>query len=288
MPSMDEIEIMNLKSYKKLFSKALTNQYSKKEIDSLFYVLVDFYLGISRIKFIQEPMFFLSKNKINLLDSKLKLIKNKMPIQYVTGKVLHKKLTFYLNENVLIPRPETVELCDWIISDQKNKISILDIGTGSGLISIILKKYLDNSNVEAWDKSIKALEIAKKNSLVNNVKINFKEVDVLKKIEFNNKYDLIVSNPPYVDKSEIPSIDVSVSKFEPHSAIFVDGDDNLVFYKKIIEFSKVALNDLGVLYLECHTDRIKSIKNLLKINNFKKITIKEDLNGRERMIKAYK
>ncbi len=279
---------MNLKSYKKLFLKSLLNQYSKREIDSLFYILIDFYLGINRIKYIQNPMYLLSINNINLLDSKLKLIKNRMPIQYITGRVLHKKLTFYLNENVLIPRAETIELCNWIISDQKNKITILDIGTGSGLISIILKKYLDNSNVEAWDISIKALEIAKKNSLVNNLKINFNKVDVLKKIEINNKYDLIVSNPPYVDKSEIPNIDVSVSKFEPHSAIFVDGDDNLVFYKKIIEFSKVALNELGVLYLECHTDRIKSIKNLLKINNFKKIMIKEDLNGRERMIKAYK
>ena len=252
-------------------------------------ILLSKVLNKSREKILTNLDQKINKRKILVFkDYLLRRSKNE-PIAYILEEKEFWSKNFKVNKDTLIPRPETELLVDKVLKIyEEKKISILDIGTGSGLISIILKKYLDNSNVEAWDKSIKALEIAKKNSLVNNLKINFKEVDVLKKIEFNNKYDLIVSNPPYVDKSEITSIDVSVSKFEPHSAIFVDGDDNLVFYKKIIEFSKVALNDLGVLYLECHTDRIKSIKNLLKINNFKKIMIKEDLNGRERMIKAYK
>ena len=278
---------MNLKNFKLFFSHNLKNKYSAEEIDSLYFNIIEFYLGVSKIKYIQNPLLKIPDLKFNELSSKIELLKNNTPIQYILGEVNHKNLVFKITKDVLIPRPETLELCDWIISSTKKKCDILDIGTGSGLIAIILKKYVNQSRVFAWDNSIKALEIAKKNSLDNNLEINFKELDILKKIQIKDKFDVIVSNPPYVDKSEILSIDDNVKKFEPHSAIFVENDDNLIFYKKIIEFSKVALNRLGVLYLECHSDRIKSVSNLLKINNFRKIKIREDLYGRERMIKAF-
>ena len=286
MSCLDEIKTMTLKSLKKIFSNCLNEYYSHEEINTLFYILIEFYLGINKINYVQDPIYIISEKNISLIESKIKMIQKKIPVQYIIGEVEHKNIKFKLNKNVLIPRPETIELCDWIIFNQKNKCKILDIGTGSGLIALILKKYITGSIVHAWDKSPLILKIAKENAVKNNLEINFKIVDILKNLKVNDKFDLIVSNPPYVDKSEMQLIDESIVKYEPHSAIFVEGNDNLIFYKKIIQYSKDALNSDGVLYLECHTDRINFVKNILKINNFKNIKIKEDFFGRKRMIKA--
>jgi len=286
MSCLDEIKTMTVKLLKKIFSNCLNEHYSKEEINTLFYIMIEIYLGISKINYVQDPLHIISKKNISLIESKIKMIQKKIPIQYIIGEVEHKNIKFKLNKNVLIPRPETIELCDWIIFNQKNTCKILDIGTGSGLIALILKKYVTGSIVHAWDKSPSTIKIAKENAVINNLKINFKIVDILKTLKVNDKFDLIVSNPPYVDKSEMQLMDESIVKYEPHSAIFVDGNDNLIFYKKIIQYSKDALNSNGVLYLECHTDRINFVKNILKINNFKNIKIKEDLFGRKRMIKA--
>ena len=286
MSCLDEIKTMTLKLLKKIFSNSLIEYYSQEEINTLFYILIEFYLGINKINYIQDPLYIISKKNISLIESKIKMIQKKIPIQYIIGEVEHKNIKFKVNKYVLIPRPETIELCDWIIFNQKNKCKILDIGTGSGLIALILKKYITSSIVHAWDKSPLILKIAKENALKNNIEINFKIVDILKNVKVNDKFDIIVSNPPYVDKSEMQFIDESIVKYEPHSAIFVEGNDNLIFYKKIIQYSKDALNSDGVLYLECHTDRINFVKNILKINNFKNIKIKEDFFGRKRMIKA--
>jgi len=286
MSCLDEIKTMTVKSLKKIFSNCLNEHYSKEEINTLFYIMIEIYLGISKINYVQDPLHIISKKNISLIESKIKMIQKKIPIQYIIGEVEHKNIKFKLNKNVLIPRPETIELCDWIIFNQKNTCKILDIGTGSGLIALILKKYVTGSIVHAWDKSPSTIKIAKENAVKNNLKINFKIVDIFKTLKVNDKFDLIVSNPPYVDKSEMQLMDESIVKYEPHSAIFVDGNDNLIFYKKIIQYSKDALNSNGVLYLECHTDRINFVKNILKINNFKNIKIKEDLFGRKRMIKA--
>tara|TARA_B100001057_G_scaffold89195_2_gene85392 strand:- start:771 stop:1610 length:840 start_codon:yes stop_codon:yes gene_type:complete len=279
---------MNLKFFKKYFHDELINLYSTEELNSLFFVLINYYLEISKIKYIQNPQKQINKSKIKKLFSKIKLLKENMPIQYVIGEVVHKKLKFYLNKNVLIPRPETEELCNWVISS-KNKINrILDIGTGSGFIAIILKKFINDCEVEAWDNSREALKVAKKNAKNNNVKINFKHRDILDNDIPSSRFDVIVSNPPYVDYSEKNQINSRVKDFEPHDAIFVNHDDNMIFYKKIIEKSKRLLNQNGVLYFESHSSRINILENMLKINNFKRIIIKEDLLGKKRMVSAQK
>ena len=279
---------MNLKSFKKYFNDELINLYSKEELNSLFFVLINYYLEISKIKYIQNPQKQINKSKIKKLLSKIKLLKENMPIQYVIGEVVHKKLKFYLNKNVLIPRPETEELCNWVISS-KNKINhILDIGTGSGFIAIILKKFINDCEVEAWDNSTEALKVAKRNAKNNNVKINFKHIDILDNDIPSSGFDVIVSNPPYVDYREKNQINARVKDFEPNDAIFVNHDDNMIFYKKIIEKSKRLLNQNGVLYFESHSSRINILENMLKINNFKRIIIKEDLFGKKRMISAQK
>ena len=279
---------MNLKSFKKYFHDELKDLYSLEELDSLFFILINYYLEISKIAYIQNPQKLLNKSIIKKIFSKIKLLKENMPIQYVIGEVVHKKLKFYLNKNVLIPRPETEELCNWVISSTNKNNRILDIGTGSGFIAIILKKFINDCEVEAWDISKEALKVAKKNAKTNNVKIDFKQVDILENNISSSKFDVIVSNPPYVDYCEKNQINSRVKDYEPHDAIFVDHDDNMIFYKKIIEKSERLLNQNGVLYFESHSSRINILENMLKINNFKRIIIKEDLFGKKRMISAQK
>jgi len=279
---------MNLKSFKKYFHDELKDLYSLEELDSLFFILINYYLQISKIAYIQNPQKQLNKLNIKNFFSKIKLLKENMPIQYVIGEVVHKKLKFNLNKSVLIPRPETEELCNWVISSKNKKNRILDIGTGSGFIAIILKKFIHDCEVEAWDISREALKLAKKNANTNNVKIDFKQVDILENNISSSRFDVIVSNPPYVDYREKNQINSRVKNYEPHDAIFVDHDDNMIFYKKIIEKSERLLKQNGVLYFESHSSRINILENMLKINNFKRIIIKEDLFGKKRMISAQK
>ena len=279
---------MNLKSFKKYFHDELKDLYSLEELDSLFFILINYYLEISKIAYIQNPLKKLNKSNIKKIISKIKLLKQNMPIQYVIGEVVHKKLKFSLNKNVLIPRPETEELCNWVISSTNKNNRILDIGTGSGFIAIILKKFINDCKVEAWDISKEALKVAKKNAKTNNVKIDFKQVDILENNISSSRFDVIVSNPPYVDYCEKNQINSRVKDYEPHDAIFVDHDDNMIFYKKIIEKSERLLNQNGILYFESHSSRINILENMLKINNFKRIIIREDLFGKKRMISAQK
>lgn len=279
---------MNLKSFKKYFHDELKDLYSLEELDSLFFILINYYLEISKIAYIQNPQKQLNKLNIKNFFSKIKLLKENMPIQYVIGEVVHKKLKFNLNKSVLIPRPETEELCNWVISSTNKNNRILDIGTGSGFIAIILKKFIHDCEVEAWDISREALKLAKKNANTNNVKIDFKQVDILENNISSSRFDVIVSNPPYVDYCEKNQINSRVKDYEPHDAIFVDHDDNMIFYKKIIEKSERLLKQNGVLYFESHSSRINILENMLKINNFKRIIIKEDLFGKKRMISAQK
>ena len=279
---------MNLKSFKKYLHDELKDLYSLEELDSLFFILINYYLEISKIAYIQNPQKLINKSIIKKIFSKIKLLKENMPIQYVIGEVVHKKLKFYLNKNVLIPRPETEELCNWVISSTNKNNRILDIGTGSGFIAIILKKFIDDCEVEAWDISKEALKVAKKNAKTNNVEIDFKQVDILENNISSSRFDVIVSNPPYVDYCEKNQINSRVKDYEPNDAIFVDHYDNMIYYKKIIEKSEILLNKNGVLYFESHSSRINILENMLKINNFKRIIIKEDLFGKKRMISAQK
>ena len=288
MPCLDDTRLMKLVSLKSYFNDELHHSYSAGEIDSLFFTIISFYLDLSKLDYLQYPNLEINEMKIQSICNKVKLLSKNMPIQYVLGEVVHKNLKFFLNKNVLIPRPETEELCDWVISSIRKKSYILDIGTGSGFIAIILKKYISNAKVEAWDISTKAIELAKKNAKINNIDVDFKIVDILKKNNVSTKFDVIVSNPPYVDVNEKSMIDSKVKDFEPHSAIFVESDDNMIFYKNIITKSKTLLKKNGFLYFESHSSRINILENMLKINNFKRIIIKEDLFGNKRMISAQK
>ena len=286
MSCLDVKKTMKLKELKELTQVKLLKIYGIEESRSIFHLLLNEFLGIDVINFHINCDKKISLDSLNLFNEKISLIEKEIPVQYVIGHVMIEGLKIFVNKSVLIPRPETVDLCNWIIQKKLNDQVILDIGTGSGLIALFLKKNSNNCVIHAWDNSEKALRIAKKNSKQNYLYINFNNVDILKKNDHTIKFDIIVSNPPYVHKKEKNLISNVVLKNEPSEAIFVSSDDDLLFYKTIINFSKSHLKQKGIIYFECHKETINQVKNLLIINKFTDIEIKKDSFGINRMIKA--
>ena len=286
MSCLDVKKTMKLKELKELTQVKLLKIYGIEESRSIFHLLLNEFLGIDVINFHINCDKKISLDSLNLFNEKISLIEKEIPVQYVIGHVMIEGLKIFVNKSVLIPRPETVDLCNWIIQKKLNDQVILDIGTGSGLIALFLKKNSNNCVIHAWDNSEKALRIAKKNAKQNYLDINFNNVDILKKHDHTIKFDIIVSNPPYVHKKEKNLISNVVLKNEPSEAIFVNSDDDLLFYKTIINFSKSHLKQKGIIYFECHKETINQVKNLLIINKFTDIEIKKDSFGINRMIKA--
>ena len=286
MSCLDVKKTMKLKELKELTQAKLLKIYGIEESRSIFYILLNEFLGIDVINFHINGDKKISLDSLNLFNEKISLIEKEIPVQYVIGHVMIEGLKIFVNKSVLIPRPETVDLCNWILQKKLNDQVILDVGTGSGLIALFLKKNSNNCVIHAWDNSEKALRIAKKNAKQNYLDINFNNVDILKKHDHTIKFDIIVSNPPYVHKKEKNLISNVVLKNEPIEAIFVNSDDDLLFYKTIINFSKSHLKKKGIIYFECHKETINQVKNLLIINKFTDIEIKKDSFGINRMIKA--
>ena len=286
MSCLDVKKTMKLKELKELTQAKLLKIYGIEESRSIFHLLLNEFLGIDVINFHVNYDKKISLDSVNLFNEKISLIEKEIPVQYVIGHVIIEGLKIFVNKSVLIPRPETVDLCNWITQKKLNDQVILDIGTGSGLIALFLKKNSNNCVIHAWDNSEKALRIAKKNAKQNYLDINFNNVDILKKYDHTIKFDIIVSNPPYVHKKEKNLISNVVLKNEPSEAIFVNSDDDLLFYKTIINFSKSHLKQKGIIYFECHKETINQVKNLLIINKFTDIEIKKDSFGINRMIKA--
>ncbi|WP_141882971.1 peptide chain release factor N(5)-glutamine methyltransferase, partial [Flavobacterium psychrophilum] len=218
-------------------------------------------------------------------------LKEQKPIQYILGETQFFGLPFYVNENTLIPRPETEELVEWIIKENlkisslKN-LKILDIGTGSGCIAISLAKNLPNASVFAIDVSDKALATAQKNAVLNEVDITFIEKNILQTEDLNQEFDIIVSNPPYVRNLEKKEIHKNVLEYEPHLALFVEDNDSLLFYRKITELATRNLSNNGQLYFEINQYLGKETVELLEKYNFKNTTLKKDIYGNDRMIKV--
>lgn len=216
-------------------------------------------------------------------------LKNYKPIQYIFGETEFFGLPFKVNENVLIPRPETEELVNIIIEENRNQsqINILDIGTGSGCIAVSLAKKLKKALVYAIDVSSEAVELAKENALINDVKIDFLVCDIFKTEQIQNKkFDIIVSNPPYVLEKDKEILLSNVVAFEPHLALFVSNENPLVFYEQIALFARNNLNVNGHLYFEINELFGHEIAHLLHYYNYSNINILKDLNNKDRMIKA--
>lgn len=281
---------MLLKVLKELFHSELDKIYSKEEITSFFHLLCESYLSKSRVELAMIPNLQLKPEQETLFIDALERLKKEVPIQYILGSTEFMDLDFEVNENVLIPRPETEELIRWIIesSTKEGEHMILDVGTGSGCIPIVLARNLENSIVETIDVSHKALEVAKKNASAHKVKVKFMHQDILHLNKLDHDYDIIVSNPPYVRESEKHQMRNNVLKYEPDVALYVSDSDPLIFYKHIAKLAILGLKKNGFLYFEINQYLGNELYRILKEMGFKKIEIKKDIYGADRMIRAVK
>lgn len=224
------------------------------------------------------------------LKEKMQRLADGEPVQYVVGTAEFCGRRFHVAPGVLIPRPETAELCQWIIEETRGGLPILDIGTGSGCIAITLALDIPNAEVEAWDISLEALTIAHKNANTLNANVTFKEKDINKcsiaPVLAEQKVSVIVSNPPYIVPSESSVMSDSVLNHEPNIALFTPEDDPLKFYRAISDYAKTALLPQGKLYFEINPLFAQQLETLLKEQGFGDITFKNDQYGKQRFVRA--
>lgn len=262
---------MNQEEIKSYFSKHLSSEFSEREIQQM-----------ARIYF-EDKAF----DTLQMLDADIQELKNGKPIQHITGVEFFFDRKFKVNKHVLIPRPETEELVHWIMTDYKgldSALNCVDIGTGSGIIPIILKSKFPNWVMYANDVSEKALSIAMENATKHEVDINFIHLDFLKEaLEFESKFDIIVSNPPYITIGESEIMKANVLDHEPHLALFADNAQD--FYKRICEVSKSRLTQNGSVYVELNEHHADQTKDVFQ-QYFQQVEIKLDLQGKKRMLQA--
>ena len=258
------------------------NNFSRREVESFAYLSIEKILGYSKSDCIIHSNQELTNDNIISFENIISDLKQNIPIQYILGEANFYNLKFKVNSSTLIPRGETEELVQYILLH--DFISVLEIGTGSGCIAVSIAKN-SNAKITAIDNSIGALEIAKSNAVLNSVEINFQLRDVFNFSDIK-KYDLIVSNPPYVLDSEKKLMDKNVLDYEPHNALFVSDDDPLAYYKEIAKIATNNLNKNGLLFFEINENYSKQIIELLSNLNFVDIELKKDINGRDRIIKS--
>ena len=281
---------MTIKELKDYSQSELDEIYPNEEIVSFFHLLTEAYLSKTRIDIALEPNANVTPNKVTIIKKALTLLKKEYPIQYIIGHSEFMGLTFEVNKHVLIPRPETEELINWILDSCLKNIGykILDIGTGSGCIPISLFKFLPNSDIASMDVSSDALQVAQKNALNNRATINFILDDVLQLDDLTQTYDIIVSNPPYVKESEKKQMQNNVLKYEPDLALYVSDDDPLVFYKHIANLAIIALEPNGSLFFEINQSQGKELCKILLELGFNDVELRKDIFGQDRMIRAVK
>ena len=283
---------MRLSEFRSHFQKTLLEIYSKKEADSIFKRLIDFYFQWDASYPIINPNYLLDFNASQKLKFALSELKKEKPLQYITHQATFFGIDFYVNQSVLIPRPETEDLVKWVLDDiSENKITfphIMDIGTGSGCIAITLAKANKQINMTAIDLSTEALKVAKKNAKQHQVKIDFIKQDIQSLYHSKNLLDIIVSNPPYVHPNEKKEISPNVLNYEPHMALFTPENDPLFYYRLIINFALSVLKPGGRLYFEINPKYLELLKSNFSVDTFGEIEVRNDIFGKSRMLKVIK
>jgi release factor glutamine methyltransferase len=281
-----KIRSMSFTELKQHFQTRLSGVYPKDEIDTFFFWIIEDVLKLKRIDIKMSPDQQVDKKNSDVIQSYLYRLEQEEPIQHILGYTEFYGLKFSVNKDVLIPRPETEELVDWIISDLKNASSknILDIGTGSGCIPISLKKHLDQHKILALDISKEALNLAKQNAQVNHIDVNFIQQDILKTDELPAGIDIVVSNPPYVKAAEKQQINKNVLDYEPHLALFVEDENPFLFYEKIVKLAKKSSGPI-VVYFEISQYLRKDFEDLMQYLGINSVEIRKDFRGNDRMAK---
>lgn len=265
--------------------QALTSIYGAGEAESICNILFEDLLRISRTIRLVDPEKNLSLEEIELLENARTRLINHEPVQHIVGFAYFCDHPFKVTPDTLIPRPETEELVYLISRENKGNLKILDIGTGTGCIPISLKLMMNDAEVSGWDISGKALTIARENAKDLSANVEFEKMNALN-IDSNEKFDIVVSNPPYIPLSDKDSMHQNVLNFEPGLALFVQDNDPLLFYRRIAEFGKTNLNPAGKLYFEIHERFGSETKDLLMYLGYQDVVIIKDLNGKDRMIRA--
>jgi release factor glutamine methyltransferase len=277
---------MTIREQYNSFKKELTSFYDVTELKSFYFLLLNHLKGYSKTDLILKEDETLLDSDLAFVLEAVDRLKTNEPIQYIIGETEFYDLPFKVNSSVLIPRQETEELVRWILDDAKEEsLKIIDLCCGSACIGAALKANLLSSNVSVLDVSIEALNVAKKNISLNNLEIKVLEQDILVK-GLIEKYDVIVSNPPYVKNQEKQLMHKNVLDYEPHLALFVEDDNPLLFYKRIGELGLKHLNTKGVLYFEINEALGRETAQLLEDMGYANVVLRKDLNGRDRMMKA--
>ena len=285
---------MNLLQLEKYFHQRLRANYPDSEIENFFFWTLEEILGIQRIDFVLQKNNAVDYQNIDRIKKVIQRLRNEEPIQYIFGSTEFYGLLFNVSTDTLIPRPETEELVEWIIETVKqdeylsslSELRILDIGTGTGCIAITLTKLIPSANTTAVDISKNALTVAESNSALNEVNVHFVISNVLELSSLENEFDIIVSNPPYVRNSEKIEIKNNVLKYEPDTALFVEDDDPLLFYRKIGKLSLESLNPNGYLFFEINQYLGKEMVDLLSDLGYQHIELRKDVFGNDRMTRC--
>ena len=282
---------MTLKSYRENFKNELLSIYDEHEIDSFFYIILKKIHNLKRIDLALNPETIMDGIHLKEWKNIVSDFKKEKPIQYILGETEFYGLRFEVNENTLIPRPETEELIELIVTEGKGKrheagVKILDIGTGSGCIAISLAKNIPDAGVFAIDVSEKALDTAKRNAEINQANVTFWLKNILETEDLEQQFDVIVSNPPYVRNLEKAEIKRNVLQYEPHLALFVEDGDPLLFYRKIAMLAMRNLTSTGKLYFEINQYLGKETVQLLENLGFSDVKLLKDIYGNDRMVSA--
>ncbi|MCY0978646.1 peptide chain release factor N(5)-glutamine methyltransferase [Chryseobacterium wangxinyae] len=283
---------MTISEFKRHFKKELSDLYTDSETDFLYSIFAEKLLDLNQIQLRMMSENDLSDEDESKFQEIISELKTGKPYQHILGETEFYGMTFFVNENVLIPRPETEELLEIAISKIQNSdlnskgLKILDIGTGSGVIPLVLKKYFPNSEISSIDFSEKALEVAKRNAEFHQLDVKFIHSDYLN-LDLTENYDIIISNPPYIGIEEEVEIKDSVKGFEPNMALFSPTSDALIFYRKIAKDAEKYLNKNGLLFLEINQKLGQETLELYE-NTFSKAELIKDLSENDRFIFAIK
>lgn len=261
---------------------------SNQECDYIYKVVLKDLCFIDPIKIALDPNFIIRKDSEKLILDSLKKICNNYPLDYLISKKNFYGYDFFVNEDVLIPRPETEELVKWILDDNNNLTGtkkVIDLCSGSGCIGIVISKENNNMDVTLSDVSDKALEVCNRNKIIFNPGVKLIKLDLNSKLQHHEKYDLIVSNPPYLSRDQANEIGENV-KYEPEIALFAPINKPLHFYEKIFEFASTNLNKNGEIYLEINPNFIKDFRQLLSRFNPNDVNFREDFRGKKRLVKV--
>ena len=274
----------------KVLKQELVAVYDTREAENISVIVIEYFFEMSKTQILMNAPFVELDGELlsNLNECVTRLLENE-PIQHILGETEFYGLPFYVNSEVLVPRPETEELVDWVLKDNKGvkNLRFLDLGTGSGCIPIAIKSEMKDADVTGIELSEQSLDVAKDNAELNEVEIRWVQDNIL---DFRSKvehpFDVMVSNPPYITLDEKKEMDKNVLDFDPELALFVNNEDPLLFYKCIADYANLHLRSEGVVYFEINENFGKEMVSMLEEKQFKDVVLRQDLNGKDRMVKA--